>query len=549
MAAAVELTSGQDHALTMASCQDELLAKTSKIKKSLRKVWEMERSLGELRRIWEMENYQGELGENENYLAPILAKQIQLLDLKKLISNELRLLRPSRAGSGAVHPYTSLPMEGMTVNPGEDRSVFLMVNFVRGEYSGAIYEVKFRFGGEVNDLGGGGATKRVATFSGFNVQGARIFDRDQLYVFTQEGWDKPYVRSFAGHIFHTKTGALDPFPPSKVQFKPRGTFVSAYGTLYFLESKFPFERSRSLGFGKYNPDKKDWVRLPLFPFCYPFIMSVTGYAVCYGVILYALSDMQQNLDVVAFHVARNNWKRVKVDTYTHFRGRAVVVGDTIYALNHFSVAEIIAYSLRRKVDDDGDITYSLVQLSKLNGLEIADPPLQFDELVSDYLVHLGNQDFVHVKTATNEECDEVQHLCITTFQIVQEESRHMIETLHSTVLPVDIEANSWFTLMFGFAPECADYEPVEGETAPRMEQPKEEDEIPLDESSFMWEEEAKLEIASMQHEKANQKDANGINKNRRQKEKKKKRMEGGITGRGSRKQSVIIKYLEQRYFY
>ncbi|BBH03930.1 hypothetical protein Prudu_014932 [Prunus dulcis] len=374
------------------------------------------------------------------------------------------------------------------------------------------------------------------------MMGARIFDRrDQLYVFTQEGWDKPSVRSFAGHIFHTKTRALDPFPPSNVQFKLRGTFVSAYGILYFLESKFPFERSQSLGFGKYNPYKKDWVRLPLFPFCYPFIMSVTGYAVCYGVILYALSDMQQKLDVVAFHVARNNWKRVKVDTYTHFRGRAVVVGDTIYALNHFSVEEIIAYSLRWKVDDEGDITFSLMQLSKLNGLEIADPPLQFDELVSDYLVHLGNQDFVHVKTATNQECDEVQHLCITKFQIVQEESRHVIETLHSTVLPVDIEANSWFTLMFGFAPERADYEPIEGETAASMEQPKQEDEIPLDESSFMWEEEAKLEIASMQHEKANPKDANGINKNRRQKEKKKKRMEG----RGSRKQSVIIKYLEQ----
>ncbi|KAI5330010.1 hypothetical protein L3X38_029407 [Prunus dulcis] len=107
MAAAVELTSGQDHSLTMASPQDELLAKTSKIKKSLRKIWEMERSLGELGLIWEMENYERELGENENYPAPILGEQIQLLDLKKLILKELRLLRrPNRAGNGAVHPYS-----------------------------------------------------------------------------------------------------------------------------------------------------------------------------------------------------------------------------------------------------------------------------------------------------------------------------------------------------------------------------------------------------------------------------------------------------------
>ncbi|PQM41814.1 hypothetical protein Pyn_09346 [Prunus yedoensis var. nudiflora] len=90
---AAELTSGQDHALTMASCQDELLAKTSKIKKSLRKIWAMEKSLRKLR-------------ENKKYLAALLAQKIQLIDLKKLISKELRLLRRSRADSrkhGSVH--------------------------------------------------------------------------------------------------------------------------------------------------------------------------------------------------------------------------------------------------------------------------------------------------------------------------------------------------------------------------------------------------------------------------------------------------------------
>ena len=35
--------------------------------------------------------------------------------------------------------------------------------------------------------------------------------------------------------------------------------------------------------------------------------------------------------------------------------------------------------------------------------------------------------------------------------------------------------------------ECADYEPVEAESAASTEQPKQEDEIILDESSFMWE--------------------------------------------------------------
>ncbi|XP_021823595.1 uncharacterized protein LOC110764862 [Prunus avium] len=286
--------------------------------------------------------------------------------------------------------------------------------------------------------------------------------------------------------------------------------------------------------------------MPSFPFSHTFRMGVTGYAVGFGIILYTLSDLHGNFDVLAFHVGRKNWKRVEIGTCTPFRGRAVIVGKTIYALHMFQVEAIIAYSLEIKEDDEGGIEYSLVQLSELNGLDIADPPSQFDGLVTDYLVHLGNQDFVHFKTGTNEECDKVQDLCITTFQIVQEGRRHMIETLHSTVLPVKIDVCNWFMLTLGFTPECGDYEPVEGKSAASMKQPKQEDDTTLDENSLMHEKEAKHEVAFMHHEKANQKkpkNANGIIKNKRKRKggwkeglhvtKKKK---GGL---GSRKQPVM----------
>ncbi|BBN67812.1 hypothetical protein Prudu_193S000200, partial [Prunus dulcis] len=432
---AAELTSG--HALTTASCQDELLAKTSKIKKSLRKIWAMEKSLREL-------------GENEKYLAALLAQKIQLIDLKKLISKQLRLLRPSRADS-QKHGLPMVENASTMINQGEDRSLFLMVTFLRGKYTDAIYEVKFKFGGEVDDMGA--QVARVAKFSGSTHLGARLFDRSQLYVFSEEGWDKPCVDSFGGYIFDTKTRALDRLTPSTVQFKQHGKVVSAYGTLYFLETETEFVQGSGLFFGKYNPNKKDWVQMPSFPFSYNFTM----------------------------------WED-----------------------------EIIAYSLRRKVVDDGDIAYSLVRQFKLNGLDIADPPLQFDGPVTDYLVHLGNQDFVHVKTGTNEECDEgeVQHLCITTFQIVQ----GMIETLHSTVLRVKIDVRNWFMLTLGFTPECGDYEPEESKSAASLKQPKQEDDTTLDENSLMHEEEAKHEVAFMHHEKANQtkpKNASGIIKNKR----------------------------------
>ncbi|BBN68890.1 hypothetical protein Prudu_626S000300, partial [Prunus dulcis] len=415
MAAAVDFTSSQDHALTMASRQDEILGKISKIQKSLPKISEMENSLSELGQIWEMEKSLGELGK-------ISEMEKSLAALKKLISEELGLLRPSVANMG---PFV------------------LTQAFTGGKYRTALYEVKFKFGGEVEDMGGGGPLEPVATFGPSKYLGARIFDRSQLYVFSEEGWDKPCVRSFGGYIFDTKTRALDRLTPSTVQFKQHGTVVSAYGTLYFLEAKTEFVEGSALYFGKYNHDKKDWVQMPRFPFSHTFTT---------------------NFDVVAFHV-----------------------GDRIGKEWKLALTEaIIAYSLEMKEDDDGDIAYSLVQLCKLNGLEIADPPLQFDELVTDYLVHLGNQDFVHVKTATTKNV--------------------MIE--------------------------CGDYEPVEGKSAASVKQPKQEDETTLDENSLMDEKEVKHEIAFMQHEKASQKnhkDANGIIENKRQKDKKKMLLEGGIT--------------------
>ncbi|KAL6281294.1 hypothetical protein ACE6H2_018175 [Prunus campanulata] len=444
----------QDHALTMAS--DKLLGKISEIEKSL---------------------------------AALSTQQIQLVDLKKSIWEELHLLRASRARAhkhGAVHPYPSLPMKehaSMTVNRGAQRSVFLVMTY-NTESTGALYEVKFKYGGEVDDMGGGAALEPVVKFSRFKT-GARIFNYSQLYVFTKDGCDKLCLRSF-----DTKSKTLlDPSINTSLEFKPSGTVVSAYDKLYFLEDASRFVTDPLPSFAKYNPDKKNWEQMPEFPLRYPF-RWVTGYAVCYGIILYALFDGRQSSDVVAFHVGKQNWNKVEVDThdYTPFRGRAVVVGETIYAMNLFGVNEIIAFSLKMNKCDNGSIAYSLIKLCKLDGLKIASPPCPFDELENDYLVHLGNHDFFHVTTGNNFEFYKVQHLCITTFQIfVREDGRHMIKTLHSTVFMVDIKACGPLMVTFGFNPECEDYEPIERESVASMEHPKQEDETTVDENSLMWE--------------------------------------------------------------
>ncbi|ONI07959.1 hypothetical protein PRUPE_5G149900 [Prunus persica] len=150
---------------------------------------------------------------------------------------------------------------------------------------------------------------------------------------------------------------------------------------------------------------------------------------------------------------------MEVDTsvdYAPFQGRAVVVDKTIYSIQG---NEFIALSFRMDKGDDGSIGYSLSQLFILQDLEIVRPPLPF-EMKSEYLVHLGNHDFFHVKTG---HCfDTAQYLCITTFQIVVGEGeRDMIKTINSTVHSVDVECIEYFDLVFCFMPDCGDYEPIE----------------------------------------------------------------------------------------
>ncbi|XP_021832536.1 uncharacterized protein LOC110772413 [Prunus avium] len=194
------------------------------------------------------------------------------------------------------------------------------------------------------------------------------------------------------------------------------------------------------------------------------IMYIPGYAVCHGVILFSLASWNTNFGVVAFHISRNQWNRVEVDTavnYAIFIGRAVVVGTTIYALCGNCVR---ALSLSMQKGDDGGIAYSLRQLFILEDLEIARPPLPFEVHGDDYFVHLGKRDFCHVKTGYNAGL-MVQYICITTFQIVVGEAgRDMIKTIHSTVHSVEMESPQWFYLVSCFARDCGDYEPTGDES-------------------------------------------------------------------------------------
>lgn len=140
----------------------------------------------------------------------------------------------------------------------------------------------------------------------FGMQGAvRIFHLSNLYVPTKDG----------GYIIDTKTMSRSSSFPPTLGYKSNPIFVSAYDKLYCLASPFTIPPIMEPSFERFDPDTNMWEKMPPYPFYndYDTHMIITGYAVCYGVILFSLcSWREKNFDVVAFHVGRKQWKPVEV---------------------------------------------------------------------------------------------------------------------------------------------------------------------------------------------------------------------------------------------
>ncbi|KAL6281180.1 hypothetical protein ACE6H2_018061 [Prunus campanulata] len=370
-----------------------------------------------------------------------------------------------------VNPYQSLPMVGdhtsTMANQGKASSMFVVVKYIEPPYSGAVFEIKLKRGGE--DHMGGGAGRGVThepqllepivkLFGRYAIQTARIFNRSQLFLLLENDITH---KTLHGYAIDTKTKSVASFVPPGAS-KRAGVIVSAYGKLYHLGAPVHPEK---LSFDSYDPATNLWTPLPNFPFYSAYCpnMRIVGHAVCYGFILFSMRDYcNQRFKVTAFHVSTSVWREVKIDTgFVPFRGRAVVVGKTIYALSQYET-NILAFSFFLKMDE-GDFECSLSAPLRLQGLEVRGGPFTCGDKQTEYLVHLGNQDFCHIRTAQNDAIYCRQYLCITTFQIVVGEGGSCIKTLDSTVFHVDVSGSGTFYITFSFAPECEDFEPEEEE--------------------------------------------------------------------------------------
>ncbi|KAM1715243.1 hypothetical protein ACFX12_025751 [Malus domestica] len=362
------------------------------------------------------------------------------------------------------------------------KSVFVLAGSCQPPYKGKLYEVEIRQGSE----GTGGAThiakQPVARF--FDQEGL-LFSRQAVLhgasICSPSTPSKLYMLlnnlpmplgpppsmtpdSLKGYVYDTQSMSWGTFRSPKSS-KPIGTMIAAYGKLYYLASPacLVYEMP-SPPFERYDPGADRWETLPILPSKPVYCEEIVGYAVCCGYILVSLYG-SKGFRFMAFHVTREKWYPVKSEVPRRdrcgypFRGRAVVVGDSIYASSN-RCGDVIEFNFN-------STTYSVSRPLTLPGLKCHTESVHCDPTRrrTDYFVHLGGSDFCLVQTAMESCRSDCQPLWVTTFRIVVASGGgSYIETLHSTACDVDIGGAS-FHIRYSFAKdeECDGVGPVEEE--------------------------------------------------------------------------------------
>ncbi|KAM1451906.1 hypothetical protein ACFX2I_038957 [Malus domestica] len=332
---------------------------------------------------------------------------------------------------------------------GEARSVFILVEFACGPCEAGLYEIKIQQGGEVM------RPKILEPEFKFVLpkfcwfEGARLHNSSKLHLVLNKGLlprhnlpadDK--LGSYRGQIYDTETRSLETFEPPLAP-KPVSYLMSAYGKLYNLASPQCFRVMPKVLFERYDSKTDSWESLTHF----------------------AYSRERSKMEIAD----SNTWHQVDISRkeayYSAFRGRAVVVGNSIYALS-IQRGKVIAFSLKMKIGNDGRITYSLEEPFFLPGLESRVEDITESGLISrptEYLVHLGKLEFCLLQTISTY-LDEPQEMFITTFEIVCDDETMHIKTLDSSVCDFHIGHYGTLRICFSFMPKCEDFEPEEEES-------------------------------------------------------------------------------------
>ncbi|ONI18514.1 hypothetical protein PRUPE_3G220200 [Prunus persica] len=394
-----------------------------------------------------------------------------------------------------VSLLSSLHMEGecsmLVKQETSYKSVFIVAQHFGRLYEGVLYEVKIEQGSGAIIRGGPGralvgeedrppllnpvnkifgesdmvkpySCRLVALrFNGLSKLYMLLTARDVLRHSLRSTTTAPTKPDLKGRIFDIETKSFYAFTHPK-SFNRRSTLMSAYNKLYHLgiADSWSLNNPR-VAFERYDPCNDCWEPLPSVPFgLYKGRGGMAGYAVCGNNILLSSSAGRS---FIAFNVKEKKWYPVLAKGSFSFRGRAVVVGNTIYCLLTLHHGMVAKFSFDPS-------TYSISGSQRLYGLEYNKKHTYngYFEQCSEYMVHLGNLDFCLVQSGTDSNCCGRQPIWITTFQIVSEGGKSSINTLHSTVYDVDLNGAHKFLIGFSFTPDCEDNEPKGIETKVKL---------------------------------------------------------------------------------
>lgn len=306
---------------------------------------------------------------------------------------------------------------------GPTRSGIYVVCCFSGSFRGAMYEVEISSAGIVQG-------RDVHIFNrGFNnltqprsaiLAGARI--KSTCYLLPNVLFPENTSDFFHPRSFDTSTSRF-PRLESPPEFKLYGFVMSAYGKLYYLCGLAPYHQRVVSYTERYDPKTGSWDSLPPLTsqVMETYNKRIKGYAVFCGCILISLSDFGRH-GFLAFHIASQTWREVHVDGNSRdyaFKGRAVIVDHTIYALSSSrgQFGKVISFSF----NVDRRILCTLHSPISLSD-NVSDCESRVMGIASEYLVHLGNLDFCVVQTSFDEETGPwiPQRLWITTFRVEED---------------------------------------------------------------------------------------------------------------------------------
>ncbi|XP_062023073.1 uncharacterized protein LOC133739335 [Rosa rugosa] len=337
------------------------------------------------------------------------------------------------------------------------RSLFIVVYYFGGPAFGRVFEIKLD---ELDHRQGGGKDETPTfKYAAQLYEGGKELGQPILWKFCSlatatsctstnlcvlpDSGPEDFMMDdpLNGYILNISTRKVHKMKPPNAP-KLFGHVLSLSGNIYFIADPYWIRDAPDPSFERYDPIKGSWESLTPFPFIKEMSCDaeMVGYAVFDDFILFSISGPTYSRQLWAYDVSRNKWYLVNVDNFDccGFRGLAVVLEKSVYALSSTLSRSVLALSITREQIDGRDpvFTCSLQSVFTLPYTEV----LQLHgDRGRDHLVHLGNHEFCLVQSGVCYGYVAYQPIRLSIFQLLGKNSVNITYTIDYEVPLQDFE--------------------------------------------------------------------------------------------------------------